>query len=832
MKRSLHLILLLLPFYCFSQAPGNQYVRTMTNVYGGGTTDFLLFKPADSNSAAKHPLIIFLHGGGEVASTDPNVIASVTGSIPYYCAHGASMQFTTGGVSSTFYVMSPKKYAGGNGAWDMEPVKNMIAYARANLNVDTNRIYLTGLSLGGGGTWHFITDSLSWDYKIAAAAPVAGTQEMVDSNYCSTIGTSHMPVWAFHCEDDGTVGVGATQHAWWDEVLHCSSDSPRLRTTYYTSGGHSGAWINAYDTGHITRTVDSSNATYGTGPSNASFTANPNLYEWFLSHNRGNTTPPSVTHASYSWPGCGGSLTINPGALSGYGINLQPGDTLVFSGNCTWSDLNVDHINGTATDTIVFKFLPGSLITTSIPWALGRWDSVSFVKVVGAHVDRYAGIFAQIDNYSHDISFWDGVYRGIVNNYMFVLGDKWSRYYFDGTKNSTIYGIGWYNNVFDSAVDACFIQGNADSTWNILLDISIVGNTFKNMTNTGSIPPAAVSMKAFHVTFTNNRCDSLLANSGATTVHTGFVLVHGWGDFSNNLFSNSYGNDLRMVPMQFNGLPGYSGPDAKYAIYNNISHHKLSFSFVEMSPNNGVWEIEKGMGYFAPCKSEIYHNTVYSTHRSSYNGDYYGMVVDLFSDSAAIRHNVIVAPEIDRTYDVSGRGGYVIDFPSGPKICDTGNNRVYQTAAAAGLDTLNWQLIGGSPLIDASDGASPTASYDYYHVSRPQGSAADIGAIEYPSGGSAAAPLILYNRPLTLIEDPDNLLITPNPVTDRVQINNSKTTRCAVLYGATGQKLLIQQPSGNGGSFQMDMSRLPAGVYLLQITDMSGNVRTVKLLKN
>jgi len=237
------------------------------------------------------------------------------------------------------------------------------------------------------------------------------------------------------------------------------------------------------------------------------------------------------------------------------------------------------------------------------------------------------------------------------------------------------------------------------------------------------------------------------------------------------------------------------------------------------------------MGYFAPCKSEIYYNTVYSTHRSSYNGDYFGMVVDLYSDSATIKHNVIVAPEIDRTYDESGRGGYVIDFPSGPKVCDTGNNRVYQTAAAAGLDTASWQLVSGSPLIDASDDATPIVGYDYHYVTRPQGSAMDIGAIEYVSHDSSAAKRsFLSNTSLTLTEDAHALTITPNPVTDMVQINGSKDIRSVVIYSATGQKLRVQIPSGSS-NYQVSMSSLPAGIYLLQITDASGSVRTVKLLK-
>ncbi len=108
--------------------------------------------------------------------------------------------------------------------------------------------------------------------------PVCGTQEETDGDFCKTIGANKLPVWAFHCMDDGTVNVGATQHA---EILanNCGLN-PAAKFTYYQWGGHSGAWIYAYDTGHITTTVN------GGG----NFTANPNMYEWFLSNKRNTGT--------------------------------------------------------------------------------------------------------------------------------------------------------------------------------------------------------------------------------------------------------------------------------------------------------------------------------------------------------------------------------------------------------------------------------------------------------------------------------------------------------------------------------------------------------------
>ena len=234
---------------------------------------FLEFRPKDYGKQ-QHPLIIFLHGWDERGDGSALQIQKVTANgIPRICAAGASMRFTYNGKTSSFVVLSPqlsRQY----GLWPAWYVKEMIKYAKANLQIDTNRIYVTGISMGGGGTWAAITDSPELTSLIAAAAPVCGTQDTNDGNYANTVGAYHLPIWAFHSMDDKTVPVNCTQHA---EILaNIRKVTPAAKFTYYQTGGHAGAWINAYDTGHITSKLKDG----------SSFTAKPNLYEWFLSKNR------------------------------------------------------------------------------------------------------------------------------------------------------------------------------------------------------------------------------------------------------------------------------------------------------------------------------------------------------------------------------------------------------------------------------------------------------------------------------------------------------------------------------------------------------------------
>ena len=349
-RRSFFLLFLL--FLQASFLFGQQVAKSIPNSTSpDGIIGFLEFKPSDYGTQ-KHPLIIFLHGIGERGNGTSQIGAVTANAIPKFCAAGASMRFTVGGVTSSFVVLSPQlsvQY----GYWPTYYVREMVKYAKANLQIDTNRIYITGLSLGGGGVWRAITDATgfdyTWDAGIAAAAPVCGTQEETDADFYGTIGANHLPVWAFHSMDDGTVGVGATQHA---EILGNIQgvNNPKIKFTYYLTGGHAGAWINAYDTGHITRTLSDG----------SSFTANPNLYEWFLSKTRATGNTPPVANAGTAQTI---TLPVNTVNLTGTGTGTGGASITAYAwvktsgpagGTISQPSQNATAVTGLAQGTYVF----------------------------------------------------------------------------------------------------------------------------------------------------------------------------------------------------------------------------------------------------------------------------------------------------------------------------------------------------------------------------------------------------------------------------------------------------------------------------------------------
>jgi poly(3-hydroxybutyrate) depolymerase len=257
---------------------------------------FLEFKPYDYNNGKNHPLIIFLHGIGERGNGTSDLYKVAFNAIPKYCANGATMQFTHAGQQYSFLVLSPQ-LSTTYGQWEPFHVEEMIKYAKKNLRIDPDRIYLCGLSLGGGGVWKYATTSAANARGLAAIAPVCATNESV--TYCH-IASENLPVWAFHAVDDNVVGSANTTYVV-NQVNACNPKPgvvPKVKL--YDNGGHA-IWDRAFDMGHTWQSPQ-------------------NIYEWFLSNSRNNvTTPPALNKPPVADAGKDISITLpaNTAVLDG-----------------------------------------------------------------------------------------------------------------------------------------------------------------------------------------------------------------------------------------------------------------------------------------------------------------------------------------------------------------------------------------------------------------------------------------------------------------------------------------------------------------------------------
>ena len=420
---------------------------------------------------------------------------------------------------------------------------------------------------------------------------------------------------------------------------------------------------------------------------------------------------------------------------------LQHGDTLDIPANAVYTSFTVSNLNGLAGDSIVIRWLPGARITNNISYAIGEWTNVSFVKVIGLNSQNNGSTVVALRAGCHSLRFTQCNFSNVLGLYSVqpavVIDDRYgSSMYFTGSKSQTFYDIRIDASTFNGFLDVQAIAAGTETTRSIVLDCEIDHNTFKNITQDVKIVPNAMSVTGYNFKIHDNILDSLAYNAGACDCsHNSWITIYGNGDINNNRFSHTYGNDMRIVPMKFSGLAGYDGP---MNVYNNISTWHESYSFIETSPNNGYSRASANGGYLSFTDTRIYFNTVYRTKRASNNGDYAGMVVDVYAQMGSmtpvfdkkvfVHNNVIINPELDRTYDPKTRG-YVIYFGSGSPALDSGNNKVYQTLAQAGItDTTKWTPGTQSGLYKTADASNPTVATDINGVVRS--AAKSIGAAE------------------------------------------------------------------------------------------------------
>lgn len=190
-------------------------------------------------AATPWPLLIFLHGAGERG----NAIDRVT-------VHGPP-KIAPSKPGFPFVVVSPQCPEGR--LWNVEELELLLDELLRQYAVDPKRVYLTGLSMGGNGTWAWAT---AHPGRFAAVAPICGWGDPVRvwlSDEPRRAGLARLPIWAFHGAKDTVVPLTDTQSM----VAAFGRIGNKVRLTTYPEAGHD-SWTESY--------------------------ANPALYDWFLSH--------------------------------------------------------------------------------------------------------------------------------------------------------------------------------------------------------------------------------------------------------------------------------------------------------------------------------------------------------------------------------------------------------------------------------------------------------------------------------------------------------------------------------------------------------------------
>jgi predicted peptidase len=189
--------------YLFKSGSGENVAAT--------SIGYLLYLPPDYTTQSKWPLVVFLHGGGE-RGQDLSLVRHV--GLPRLIAEGQDFNFIL------LSPQCPEKIG-----WPPKFVVQLTEYISNTLSVDWDRVYLTGYSLGGSGTW---MTAIHDPGRFAAIAPLC----VGDVNEAERL--KNMPIWAFHGGKDSVVPLDASQ-TMADAVKNCGG---QVKLTVYPGVGH------------------------------------------------------------------------------------------------------------------------------------------------------------------------------------------------------------------------------------------------------------------------------------------------------------------------------------------------------------------------------------------------------------------------------------------------------------------------------------------------------------------------------------------------------------------------------------------------------------------
>ena len=179
----------------------------------------LVYLPKNYDQQESWPLLLFLHGSGERGDDLERVKI-----------HGPP-KLIGQGREFPFVVVSPQ--CPSEQRWQPVELAALLDEVEKDYKIDKDRIYVTGLSMGGFGTWALAAYQ---PHRLAAIAPICGGGE---THWTSVF--SHMPVWAFHGAKDPGVPLERSEKM--IEALKKHGGDPKL--TVYPEAGHD-AWTETY----------------------------------------------------------------------------------------------------------------------------------------------------------------------------------------------------------------------------------------------------------------------------------------------------------------------------------------------------------------------------------------------------------------------------------------------------------------------------------------------------------------------------------------------------------------------------------------------------------
>jgi len=235
-------------FAADAPAPGKQVgVTFQSPTDANQKTNYLVFLPSEyGKTDQKWPLLIFLHGAGECGDN-----------LDLVKIHGPPKLAEQRPADFPFIIVSPQAEKPKDDGpfvenWETRKLSQLLDHLQTTYAVDTDRVYLTGLSMGGFGTLRWAAHEPK---RFAAIVPVCGGGWHYYGKHLKDV-----PTWMFHGDQDTAVPLAFSQVV--ADAIRKEGGDPKL--TIYEGVGH-----------------DSWTATYN----------NPEVYKWLLSHKLSDRKP-------------------------------------------------------------------------------------------------------------------------------------------------------------------------------------------------------------------------------------------------------------------------------------------------------------------------------------------------------------------------------------------------------------------------------------------------------------------------------------------------------------------------------------------------------------
>lgn len=173
---------------------------TFNDKLNGNMLPYRLYIPDDYKASEKYPVILFLHGAGEIGNDNVTQMSNIS-----------KMFELNGDLVSQAIIICPqsyewwnldRQYAGDQGG-TLGSVLHLLTDIKGKYSFDNNRIYVTGLSMGGYATWNLLSE---YGDIFAAGIPICG-----GGNSGAAHKLKDIPIRIYHSRDDNTVSFSASQ---------------------------------------------------------------------------------------------------------------------------------------------------------------------------------------------------------------------------------------------------------------------------------------------------------------------------------------------------------------------------------------------------------------------------------------------------------------------------------------------------------------------------------------------------------------------------------------------------------------------------------------------